>query len=115
MTGLVRQVENEHFCLRLAERLGIPTAQSRVLTIGGEYMVGAIMPRHWRRLASASGIDVDQTEKVILGLLQHCPKIASKVAAEMSDQGLDRTFLGGLSSSIARRCEVLEYRYRSSA
>jgi len=49
-TGLVGQIEDEHFCLRLARALGLPTAESSVQRFGDE--VAIVIERYDRvRLA----------------------------------------------------------------
>ncbi|OHV39364.1 MULTISPECIES: type II toxin-antitoxin system HipA family toxin [Pseudofrankia] len=69
------------------------------MRIGGEYRVAAIYGRHWRRFATANGLDPDEIIARARRIIERAPDAFATVATAPSVQVLD----SGLPSRLADR------------
>lgn len=89
MRGLPGQVENEHFCLRLAQECGIPSARSQIVAIGGRpYIVSERYDR--RRVLGGRLLPLTQSGGMVVRLHQEdmCQALGVEPANKyQSDKG----------------------------
>ena len=73
------------------------------MKIGGEYRLGRIEGRHWRRLAESVGLDGDVVIERIDGLAKRLPEAMATAASAPAVRELGSELPGRLTEAVARR------------
>ncbi|MDR2565503.1 MAG: type II toxin-antitoxin system HipA family toxin [Bifidobacteriaceae bacterium] len=80
------------------------------MSVGGNYRDRDIAARHWRREATAAGIDPDSFAERLRGLVATFPDAASQAARETGLAGGEALFAGEFVDLAARRSRTLQDR-----
>jgi serine/threonine-protein kinase HipA len=78
------------------------------LRIGGHYRPREILPRHFRKLAVASGYSPDALLAMLGDLSRRLPDDAVAVLKDIAERGMDRPVLSRLVDAIVTQCHLVQ-------
>ncbi|AGW15031.1 type II toxin-antitoxin system HipA family toxin [Megalodesulfovibrio gigas] len=85
------------------------------MKIGGRYVFEDVMPRHWERFATASGLSAAQLKKRLATLAARLPVLAETLVAETIQQGETHAILTPILEELHRRCALTRARLERGA
>jgi serine/threonine-protein kinase HipA len=85
------------------------------LRIGGHYRLREILPRHFRKLALASGYSADALLAMLGDYARRLPDEAAATLGEIAEKGMTRAVLTRLVDGIAAQCRLVQRHLKSAA
>lgn len=85
------------------------------MKIGGKYVFEDVLPRHWERFATDSGLSAAPLKKRLATLAARLPVLAETLAAETVRQGETHAILAPILEELHRRCALTRARLERGA
>lgn len=81
-----------------------PKKMKLAMKVGGHYRIDEILPRHFRELARRCGFPQDRITEMLSQWVEELPDMASVVAKQVIEQGMERRVVEGITAGITRHC-----------